>query len=187
MRSGLRPNLGLISYKRESSQMDRTITEDPIEKGVAELHRVVLAYLSDTRRAENEQATRRERAFETISALFLEAIRSAGVDESPATQPTVPDAIVDPRYPLLDSITRPTVTTEEASYYLNRRPQTLRAWACHEDGPLRPLRVCGRLAWSVMEIKQLLDSAPRPRTGQTSKKKWPRGGPPMSSSAPQFK
>lgn len=145
--------------------MDRTIREDLIERGVAELHRVVLAYLSDTRRAEEEQARRRELAFETLSSLCLEAIRSAGVNETPATQPTVAGPIVDPRYPLLDSVTRPTVTTEEASFYLNRRPQTLRAWACHEDGPLRPLRVYGRLAWSVSEIKKLLNSAPRHRTG----------------------
>lgn len=60
-------------------------------------------------------------------------------------------------HPPLDVINRPTVTTEEAAFYLNRRPQTLRKWACHEDGPLRPVRVSGRLAWRVAEIRTLLN------------------------------
>ena len=46
----------------------------------------------------------------------------------------------------LDREHRPTVNTAAAAHYLNRRPQTLRQWACAEDGPLRPLRVNGRLA-----------------------------------------
>lgn len=58
--------------------------------------------------------------------------------------------------PALDVVTRPTVDTTAAAYYLNRRPQTLRGWACHENGPLRPLRIHGRLAWSVTEIRALL-------------------------------
>jgi hypothetical protein len=33
----------------------------------------------------------------------------------------------------------------------------LRAWACLENGPTRPNRVHGRLAWSVDEIKCLLN------------------------------
>lgn len=59
----------------------------------------------------------------------------------------------------LEVVTRPTVTTEEAAHYLNRKPQTLRVWACLENGPLRPLRVHGRLAWPVSEIKRLLEVA----------------------------
>lgn len=54
---------------------------------------------------------------------------------------------------------RPAVTTEQAAHYLNRRPQTLRCWACLENGPLRPKRINGRLAWSVAEIRQLLGVA----------------------------
>lgn len=53
----------------------------------------------------------------------------------------------------LSSETRPAVDTATAAYYLNRRPQTLRKWACHENGPIKPLRVYGRLAWSVSELK----------------------------------
>ena len=60
------------------------------------------------------------------------------------------------QFPPLESVTRPTVDTAAAAYYLNRRPQTLRAWACLENGPLRPHRVMGRLAWSVAEIRTVL-------------------------------
>ena len=61
--------------------------------------------------------------------------------------------------PPLEAVTRPAVTTEEAAYYLSRRPQTLRCWACHEDGPIRPLRINGRLAWPVAELRKLLKVA----------------------------
>lgn len=59
------------------------------------------------------------------------------------------------RFPPLESVTQPNVTTEQAAHYLNRRPQTLRGWACFEDGPLRPLRINGRLAWPVAEIRRI--------------------------------
>jgi hypothetical protein len=59
----------------------------------------------------------------------------------------------------LETITLPTVPTDQAAYYLTRRPQTLRGWACREDGPIRPIRVNGRLAWSVDCIKALLGVA----------------------------
>ena len=58
--------------------------------------------------------------------------------------------------PPLDAVTRSAVTTQEAAYYLSRQPQTLRAWACHENGPVRPLRVNGRLAWPVSELRRIL-------------------------------
>jgi hypothetical protein len=58
--------------------------------------------------------------------------------------------------PALDSVTRTAVDTASAAYYLNRRPQTLRGWACLENGPLRPIRICGRLAWPVAELKRVL-------------------------------
>ena len=56
----------------------------------------------------------------------------------------------------LEQVTRPTVPTDAAAFYLNRRPQTLRAWACLENGALRPVRINGRLAWNVSEIRNLL-------------------------------
>ncbi len=52
--------------------------------------------------------------------------------------------------------TRTHVSTAVMCYHLGRRAQTARGWACHEDGPLRPTRVCGRLAWAVADIKRIL-------------------------------
>ena len=60
------------------------------------------------------------------------------------------------QFPSLESVTRPTVPTRDAAYYLNRRPQTLRAWSSLENGPIRPIHVFGKLAWSVSEIRALL-------------------------------
>lgn len=62
-----------------------------------------------------------------------------------------------PVFPPLEQVTRPTVPTDAAAYYLNRQPQTLRAWACLENGALRPVRINGRLAWSVASIRALLN------------------------------
>lgn len=56
--------------------------------------------------------------------------------------------------------TRTVVDTATAAFHLNRQPQTLRVWACHEDGPIRPIRVNGRLAWPVAEIRRLLCCTP---------------------------
>ena len=61
--------------------------------------------------------------------------------------------------PPLESVTRPAVDTAAAAYYLNRQQQTLRGWACHEDGPLRPIRINGRLAWPTQKIRELLGVA----------------------------
>ncbi|RFC31630.1 MAG: hypothetical protein DID92_2727745638 [Candidatus Nitrotoga sp. SPKER] len=61
-------------------------------------------------------------------------------------------------FPVLDQVTRTTVSTEEAAFYLNRKPQTLRVWASAQpEGAIRPVRVMGRLAWPVSEIKRLLN------------------------------
>lgn len=60
------------------------------------------------------------------------------------------------QYRPLISETRSTLSTAEAAYHLNRTQQTLRVWACRQTGPLRPLRVCGRLAWPVADIRGLL-------------------------------
>jgi hypothetical protein len=57
----------------------------------------------------------------------------------------------------LENETRSHVTTTAAAFYLNRQPQTLRAWACSENGLIRPMRVNGRLAWPVASIRALLE------------------------------
>lgn len=56
----------------------------------------------------------------------------------------------------LDDETRSVLDTASAAHHLNRRPQTLRGWACAQTGPLRPLRVNGRLAWRVTDLKRVL-------------------------------
>mgnify|MGYP003591786027 FL=1 len=56
----------------------------------------------------------------------------------------------------LETEARAALPTREAAAHLNRAQQTLRLWACREDGPIRPLRVQGRLAWRVSELKKLL-------------------------------
>lgn len=58
--------------------------------------------------------------------------------------------------PPLDTETRLALTTPEAAFHLMRKAQTLRVWACQEDGPLRPIRINGRLAWPVSEIRRIL-------------------------------
>jgi len=63
------------------------------------------------------------------------------------------------QFPPLESVTRPTVDTAAAAHYLNRKPQTLRGWACMENGPLRPIRINGRLAWNVSELRRVLGVA----------------------------
>ena len=49
--------------------------------------------------------------------------------------------------------------TDEAAASINRKPQTLRKWACLENGPIRPVRINGRLAWRVADLQALLTGA----------------------------
>ena len=60
------------------------------------------------------------------------------------------------QFPPLELVNKPNVDTAHAAYLLTRRPQTLRAWACLENGPLRPVRINGRLAWPVSELRRVL-------------------------------
>ena len=46
--------------------------------------------------------------------------------------------------------------TALAAPAINRRPATLRKWACLECGPIRPIRINGRLAWRVSDLQSLL-------------------------------
>lgn len=50
----------------------------------------------------------------------------------------------------------PVLPTDEAAAAINRKPQTLRKWACLENGPIRPIRINGRLAWRVADLMALL-------------------------------
>lgn len=57
---------------------------------------------------------------------------------------------------------RALLPTHEAAAHLGRSPQTLRLWACKEVGPLRPLRIRGRLAWRTDDLRRVLEvEAPR--------------------------
>lgn len=60
----------------------------------------------------------------------------------------------------LDSETRSALPTPEAAFHLNREPQTLRLWAMRDgSGPIRPLRINGRLAWPVADLRRVLGVA----------------------------
>lgn len=59
-------------------------------------------------------------------------------------------------YTPLEHELRAAIPTSAAAYHLNRKNQTLRAWACFENGPIKPVRINGRLAWPVQELKNLL-------------------------------
>ncbi len=59
----------------------------------------------------------------------------------------------------LTNETRSAVDTACAAYHLSRADQTLRIWACKNCGPIRPIRINGRLAWPVADIKRLLGVA----------------------------
>lgn len=60
-------------------------------------------------------------------------------------------------FPPLELETRSHVETACAAFHLMRRPQTMRAYACLENGPIRPIRINGRLGWPVAVIRALLN------------------------------
>ncbi len=64
-------------------------------------------------------------------------------------------------YPPLALVTKPNLTTAELAYYSNMAEQTWRVKACYDTAPdgLRPLRVCGKLAWPTVGAKRLLGVA----------------------------
>lgn len=61
-----------------------------------------------------------------------------------------------PAFVSLEQETRTSLPTREAAYHLNRKMQTMHIWACKENGPIRPTRINGRLAWLVADIKRVL-------------------------------
>lgn len=61
-----------------------------------------------------------------------------------------------PTFVALEDEVRSHVGTACAAYYLGRKAQTLRIWAAAETGPVQPIRVNGRLAWPVAEIRAIL-------------------------------
>lgn len=55
--------------------------------------------------------------------------------------------------------TRAVLPTNEAALHLNRASQTMRLWSMRQDGPILPLRINGRLAWPVADLKRVLGVA----------------------------
>jgi len=90
-----------------------------------------------------------------IICTAIGALVRTPVEVKPTIEPHVEAEKSELRTPTdLELETRTVVNTDRAAYYLNRKPQTLRGWACHENGPLRPLRINGRLAWPVAELRR---------------------------------
>jgi len=51
---------------------------------------------------------------------------------------------------------RAALDTKEAARHLRREAQTLRSWACKGTGPIKPIRIGGRLLWRTADIRRLL-------------------------------
>ena len=86
-------------------------------------------------------------------------------EESKYQWPTLPNAEgpqpgstkgLPPDFVPLHEERRTHISTRLMCAHMGRAEQTARGWACNEDGPLRPIRVNGRLAWPVADIKRLL-------------------------------
>lgn len=75
--------------------------------------------------------------------------------------------IATTNFPPLELENRTVVDTATAAFHIGRKPQTLRSWACFENGPIRPIRINGRLAWPVRELRRLLGSRPFPKQTQS--------------------
>jgi hypothetical protein len=62
------------------------------------------------------------------------------------------------QYLPLEQVNKPVLTTAELAYYSNMTAQAWRVKACYDTAPegLRPLRVCGKLAWPTAGAKKLL-------------------------------
>ncbi len=69
------------------------------------------------------------------------------------------EAITSHQFPPLELETRPTVGTAAAAFYLRKATQTMRIYACKENGPLRPIRIGAHLHWKTDDIRRLLGVA----------------------------
>lgn len=96
----------------------------------------------------------------TLEALPQPATgNGASADPAQHCAQTEKKATAPRQFPALALETRPNVDTATAAHWLWRTQQTLRCWSCHESGPLRPIRINGRLAWPVSEIRRVLEVA----------------------------
>ena len=81
-------------------------------------------------------------------------MRSSKVQSGEAWLGVEAPAFVD-----LNHETRSAVDTACAAFHLSRAPQTLRIWACKQNGPIHPIRINGRLAWKVADLRKVLGGA----------------------------
>jgi hypothetical protein len=79
--------------------------------------------------------------------------------QSATGQAPIGPGVPPPGYVPLDLETRTCVPTDIAAYHLGRRPQTMREHASTGRGPIQPLRINGRLAFPVAELRKLLGVA----------------------------
>jgi len=86
----------------------------------------------------------------TTASISIQAVREA----------TAPQQFKAQHLPL-EQVTKPNLTTAELAFYSNMAAQTWRVKACYDTAPdgLRPLRVCGKLAWPTAGAKKLLGVA----------------------------
>jgi hypothetical protein len=84
--------------------------------------------------------------------------KQLGMAPQPCAPTQLPCAHLPPEktYPRLSDETRELVPTDCAAYHLNRRPQTLREWACLENGLLRPVRIGSRLGWRTADLRRIV-------------------------------
>ena len=52
-----------------------------------------------------------------------------------------------------------TLLTAPAAESIERKSQTLRKWASTGTGPIKPVRINGRLHWKVSDLRALLDGS----------------------------
>jgi hypothetical protein len=67
-----------------------------------------------------------------------------------------PDSVPETLIPSVNEDKRVLVDTRTAAHHLLRSEQTLRGWACFENGPIRPIRIGRRLGWPMAKIRELL-------------------------------
>lgn len=84
-------------------------------------------------------------------------MQPASISNATIREATAPQQFTA-QFPPLALVTKPNLTTAELAFYSNMAAQTWRVKACYDTAPdgLRPLRVCGRLAWPTAGAKKLL-------------------------------
>ena len=74
-----------------------------------------------------------------------------------STQETRSSQQWEAKFPPLELVTKPNLTTEEIAYYTNKAEQTWRLHACKETYPagLRPFKIGRDLNWPTAGVKKL--------------------------------